>query len=178
MRSIAHPRAAAVSIRVDDQVEGPVILKEGHPLLGLGCLQQRPDQLPAGPVVGVNDAVVCVAALASQRQLAVLLPGEPCAHCEQILHSSGGFANRRLDHCGVAQPGTRVQRVLDMRLDRVVGAKHRGDAPLGVARIRFRRRHLGDDGNRRAASCGVDRKIQASHAAADAQIIGLMTHIL
>ena len=126
----------------------------------------------------MNDAVVRVAALASQRQLAVLLPGEPSAQCEQILYSPGAFANRRLDHRCVAQPATRIQRVTDVRLDRVVAAKHRGDTPLGVARVRFCRRHLGDDGNGRAASCGLDRKIQASNATADAQIIGLTPHIL
>ena len=136
---------------------------------------QRAHDLAAGGVGGVQDAAMAVAALAAEIVLAVLGAGaarEVGAERDQLADALGAVAHHQVDDVAVAEAGAGDQRVLDVRLEGILRAPHRGDAALRVGGGALRQAVLGQDDDR-ARLGGLEREGQAGEAAADDQEIRL-----
>ena len=131
-------------------------------------LVKRPLHLGAAAIAArVDDAVVAVAALAAEQQLAFVLI-ERGAPFDELANVMGSFANDHLDDFGIAQAGTGDERVLNVVLEPIVGPEHSGDAALGVAAVGLLQAVLSDDERREPRVDGHGRA-QAGDAAADDQ---------
>ena len=118
----------------------------------------------------MDDAAVAVAALAGQRELAVLLV-ELGAPADQLVDLLRRLADDHLDDLAVAQAGAGDERVLDVVLEAVLRRQHAGDAALGVGAVALLDAVLGDDEHvevRRHLEGGP----QPGDAAADDQDVG------
>ena len=79
----------------------------------------------------------------SYSRIVVLVAArEVGAEGDQVADALRPLAHHQLDDVAVAEAGAGDQGVLDVRLEGVVGAPHRGDAALGVARRALRQRSL------------------------------------
>ena len=128
------------------------------------------DFLAGGVAQGMDDAVVAVAAFASQGQLSAGLV-ELGAPGDQFLDPLRGLADHLLDDRPVAQRAAGLERVADMVLEAVFGVHDAGDAALGVGAVRYGESILGDHQHRQPRIDGQGRP-QAGQAAADDQHVG------
>ena len=73
-------------------------------------------------------------ALTAEVVLRILaaVPGEMGAKGDQLTDALGAFAHHQLDQVPMAEAGPGDQGILDVRLEGVLGAPHRGDATLRV----------------------------------------------
>ena len=109
-------------------------------MFGVGAhgVEQRALDLAAGDVAGVDDAPLAVPALAAELELPVAVARETARRVsDSQLDRRRRLARADLDDRLVAEARARDERVLDVRLERVVGRQHRGDAALGPARVGF-----------------------------------------
>ena len=85
---------------------------------------------------------------------------------------SGPSRDAELDDVAVAEPVADAQRVLDVRLERVVGLQHAGDAALRVGGVGVGRGALGGDDDA-AVLGGAQREVEPREAGPDDQVVGL-----
>ena len=83
------------------------------------------------------------------------------------------LAHRDLDRLALAEAGAGDQGVLDVELEAVVGAEHRGDAALGVLGGALGALPLGED-QHRAVAGGLEGEGEAGDAAAQHQEVDLL----
>src|SRR5262249_17163881 len=152
------------------QVDRQVALENADVGVRTGGGHQRAHDLPAGGVGGVQDAPVTVAALAAEvvfRILAAVAAREVGAQSDQLADALRAFPHHLLDEVAVAESGAGDQRVLDVRLEGVFGAPHRGDAALCVVGRALRQAALAEDRYRavtsRAQAEGQSRKPASDH---------------
>ena len=101
---------------------------------------------------------------------AFLDPREMGAERDQLAHRIRTIAHDRLDRGPIAQARTRPQRVLDVRLERIIDAPHARDSALRVGGVGLVAGRLGQ--HRDAAdSGGLDREDHAGDAAANYQAV-------
>ena len=139
-----HPGDATVV--GEEQVDGERVLD--HVDLGrvLGRRDQGPLDLRPGRVTArVRDPVAVVAALAGEREHAVVVVVEVRPERDQLAHGLGALGHQDARGLGVAPAGAGDQGVALVLLGGVPGTERRGDAALGPLG-RARRQHvLGDD---------------------------------
>ncbi len=149
------------------EVHGVVVLEEGDVAVLLGALEQPALHLLARHVPGVEDAPVAVPPLPAEVEA---VPGaaesNPPAH--QSVDLAGTVEDDPLDHAGVAQAGTGLQRVPDVGGEGVVGPHDAGDAALRVVGARLAPLLLRDDGHG-AAVRDLEGEGEARDAAAEDQ---------
>jgi hypothetical protein len=149
----------AADLALGDQVDRHREGEEGDVWLLAAGPQQGALDLTAGEVRGVGDPAVGVAPLARQIE-AVAAAGELHADLDQLADALGPLVDADLDRLAAAQAGPRGQGVVQVRLERVVGAEHRGDPTLGVVGRALVRGLLGQ--HRDAAEAGgLEREHQA-----------------
>ena len=93
---------------------------------------------------------MAVAALATEVVFvlaAFLDASESRAERDQLAHRVGAVAHDGFDRVPVAQPGAGAQRVVDVRLERVVDAPYAGDSALRVGGVGLVARGLGQHRN-------------------------------
>lgn len=114
----------------------------------LGRFQQLGGDFQAGGVLGVQDAPFGVASLAGQLVILSLRRlVEVDSPFQQFPDGSGAFLHDRADDLFIAQPGSGVQRVRDMVLERVVMVPHGGYAALRLRGTAIQKFSLGYDRN-------------------------------
>jgi hypothetical protein len=116
-------------------------------------------------VASATCATLAVAALARQVQRAVL-HRERHAQIAQPGDGVGGAFHHEARGGRVAQAGAGDERVVDVRLQAVAFAQHRGDAALRPSAGAVGQRALGDD-RHAVRRRQVQRGAQAGEAAAD-----------
>ena len=118
---------------------------------------------------------MAVAALAAEVVFvlaAFLDAGEARAERDQLAHRVGAVAHDGFDRVPIAQPGAGAQRIVDVRLERVVDAPYAGDSALRVGGVGLVARGLGQ--HRDGAGLGrLDREHQSGDTAADNQVVAL-----
>ena len=106
------------------------------------------------------------AASRDSRKLAFLVAVERNAVAEQILDARRGLAGDQLGDVAVDDAGAGGDRILDVGVDRIVGAERGGDAALGAGgRSALADRRRGDHGD--GARRQLQRAEQSRQAAAD-----------
>ena len=137
--------------------------------------QQRPLDLPSGDVLGMQDAALRVATLPAKVELALAVDfplGELHAKLDQLVDSGRAFLDDTAHDRLIAQPAPGGERVAHMALERILLARHGGNATLRVVGIRLGPAFLRDDCNR-AGVGHLERKRQPGDAAAQHQKIKL-----
>ena len=126
------------------QVEGEPLLEHGGGR-GPGGVDQGPLDLgPGGRTAGVDHPGRRVTALTGQGQGPAGLPVEDRAHGDQLVDPGRSLVHQHPHRIGVAQSGSRRQRVGQVQVGRVlVAAEHRGHAALGPAGGRLGQLGLG-----------------------------------
>ncbi len=117
----------------------------------------------------MQHAPMTMAALAPEVVFvlaAFLDPREVRAESDQFAHRFRTVAHDSLDRRPIAQAGARPQRVLDVRLERIVDAPHARDSALRVGGIGLVAGRLGQHRNA-ANRRGLDREDQPGDTAAD-----------
>ena len=144
-----------------------VVLEDAHARLRCDRLEQRALDLAPGHVGGVGDAARAVAALEVQVEVgvAVVAPrlgaGRTGRRCRCSIAMRAGPSLTQISTARSWQrPAPAMQRVRDVRLERVARAEHRGDAALGVLGVRLVGAALGDDEDV-AVRRGLERERQA-----------------
>ena len=98
----------------------------------------------------MHDASVTVAAFAGQVITAFAVAGiracEVHAQVEKPLYGLAAVLDHALDRVAVAQPGTGIERVSNMGVQRVALVEDRRDPALGIKRAPFGKRAFGDHG--------------------------------
>ena len=155
-------------------------------ILMFGCAghrrQQRPLDLAAGDVLGVQDAAFGVAAFLAEVQFARAvgagnLPlGELHAQLDQLGDARRAFLDDRADRRFLAQAGARLERVAHVQLERILFARHGRDAALGVVGVGLGAVLLGDDGHAPVRR-DFQRKGKPRDAAAEDQKIKSARHL-
>src|SRR5439155_1015444 len=118
-------------------------------------LGQRADDLVAGRVERVEDASPRMSALLSEVVLlflGVAAQVEVRPERNQPAHPGRTLADDGLDHVATAEPGARRDRIVDVRLEAVLGAPDRGDAALSVLARALGKPVLRDQHDMRASS--------------------------
>ena len=135
------------------QVNGNVVFKNLDVGLRRHRRQQRPLDLAAGDILGVQNAPFRVAAFSSQVQLAGAVGegdfalGKLHAQFDQLGNARWAFFDDRADRRFLAQPGAGLERVAHVRLEGVLLARHGRNAALGVVGIGLGAVLLGNDGH-------------------------------
>ncbi len=96
---------------------------------------------------------------------------------DQFRDARRSLLNDGAHHVFPAQARAGFERVAHVHLDGIFLAGDRGDAALGVVRVRFRAVLLGDDGHAPAAG-HLEGEGQSSHPAADHQVIEIPDRIV
>ena len=132
--------------------------------------EQRPLDLAAGDVAGVEDAALGVAAFAAEIEFALailqLALVELHAEVDQLLDAAGPSLTMSADHGFIAQPGAGVEGIAHVELEGILAAGHAGDAALRPGGVRFCAAALGND-DHRAVGGGRAGEAEPGHAAAD-----------
>ena len=127
-----------------DEVDRDVVLLDADAARLAGGEERALDLAP-GRVLRVRDPPARVASLPRQVQAIRGLPVELHAERDEPADPVGAFADGDLDRLAPAQARACDERVLDVELEIVVGAEHRGDAALGVLRGALRALSLRQD---------------------------------
>jgi hypothetical protein len=155
-----HPAALG-----GEQVDGEGVREGGDPLVGAQRIGERPLDLDArGVALGVEDSRERVAALARAAPAAVGGSIELRPDVQQSLKSARRAAHDAIDGLTLAQSLPHAQRVRDVRLERVLVPKDRGDATLGVAGVPLTGRGLRQHGHREPPLRSAERRKGPRHA--------------
>ena len=126
----------------------------------------------------MEDPAVRVPAFARQVVFAVLLiraGREVRAETDEVADAVGSFVNDELDDVAVAEAGAGIERVVDVSLEGVLRAPHRGDAALSERGVADREAILGEQ--RDGAALGrLEREEETGDAAADHERVAFNTH--
>jgi 3-dehydroquinate synthase len=120
---------------LDDQIDDARMCVGGDTRQLRGALPQRPSDLAAGGITGMQHAAGAVRPFDRERRRAVLLPVELCAPLDQLADVSRPVLHQHLHGANVAESVAGRDRILGVKLRRIVGTKGRRDAALGVAGI-------------------------------------------
>ena len=164
--------------RLNNQVNGDMVLAKGDAGMVADPLDQYPFDLAAGHVQGMDDAVLRMTALATEIEIGTtavptlfsFIKTDP--EIEQFLDALRPVLDNHCHHLAIAETITRGQGVLDMQVKAVAAAKHRGNAPLREVGVAVHRLLLGNQGHR-AKFGGLEGKHQTGHATADHQKIAV-----
>ena len=172
---LAHVHAEVV---LRDQIDGEVVLEQIDVGVVAHLREQRPLDLAARHVGGVDDPVGRVPALAAEvercvRCLALVI--EVRAERHQLTHALRPLRHDDPHHLLIAQPGPRYERVVNVVLDGVGRVHHRRDSALRVVRVRLRRCLLGDDRDGAVLS-GAEGERESGHPAADDEKVVSLCH--
>ena len=138
-------------------------------------LPERPADLAAGGVTGMQDSADAVRRLETERRTTRLVAIELHTPVNQLLHQAGTVLDERPDRGLVAETVAGRQGVAPVQRRTVIGAHRGGDAALGVAGVALGGRGLGENEDA-AARRQRDRRAQSRDAAADDQKIGVFVH--
>ncbi len=134
-----------------------------------------------GGVERVQDAPLRVAALLAEVVLPVVgiaAPIEVGAERDQVADAVRPFADDHLDDVAVAEPGAGDERVVDVRLEAVLGAPDRRDAALGVLARTLGQPVLRQEDDLMPCPRTAQRRDQAGDAAADDEKVAFDGHEL
>ena len=178
-RDVEHVRARAdlraAELRQRDEVDGRVLLEDADARVPLERLEQRTLHLAPRHVLRVGDAPRAVSPFEVQIEVGVVLPLPRCpvevrADGLQRPDALRPLLHAHLDGSLVAEPGSGDERVLDVRLERVLRVEDRRDPPLRVLRVRLVARALRDEDDV-AVRRGFQREGQPRDAAADDEVV-------
>ena len=152
-----------------NQIDGHVMFQQLHPGRRVELAQQRLLDLKAGHVLHMQDPSFRMATLPPEIGLA--MPGdfaivkmEPEVH--QLLNARRTFHHDRPDCRFVAQAGSCFERVLDVKLERILVARHASDPTLRPGGIGVGALALGNHRDR-SMGCRLQGKSQPGNTAAD-----------
>jgi hypothetical protein len=132
-----------------DEIDGDVLLIERH----IGALthlafERGGDRTPGG-IGGMDHAPMCVTALTCEMIAAGCTLIGVARELDPLIEQPANVVRAALDdvahHGAIAQPGAGLERVLDVRFDRVARVEDRRDAALGIERTALAQFALGDD---------------------------------
>ena len=164
-----HPRHAAV---LDQQFGDQRVMDGVDRREPADALPERPADLAAGRIAGVQHAPHAVRRLASEGGPPARIAIEARTPFEQFAHIDRAFLDEHLHRFRVAQAVTRPHRIGGMEFGAVLVAHRRGDSALGVPGIALGRLVLGQDSHP-ARGCQRYGRTQPGDAAADDQKISV-----
>ena len=89
---------------IDDQIDGQMVVVEGHLRQPLDRPHQSPGHFATGRIIGVYHPRMRVAAFAPQRQFAGSFFIEHSAYRQQFAHDLGSFRDHRFGDRPIAEP--------------------------------------------------------------------------
>ncbi len=140
-----HPPVA--DLRLGDEIDGAVVFVDTDIRVALDRFDQRPFDLLAGDVLGVEDAPGAVSPFAGQVVIAGFVPGKIDAPVDQVLDRFGAGFDDPANDVFPCQMSAGDDGVLHVGIEAVFGGENRGDPSLGQVGGGLGQFLLGDDGN-------------------------------
>ena len=166
-----HPKAAVWPIAPDlsggDEIDRDMVFKYLNVRLGGHRREQGPLDFAARDILRVQDAPLGMAAFFAQVKFAPArlrhLPlGKTPPQLDQFSDARRALLDDGAHHVLFAESRPRFQRIAHVHLERILLARHRGDAALGIIGVRFSAVLFRDDGD-----APVRRHLQGKRKARD-----------
>jgi hypothetical protein len=145
---VDHGKEACAALSLDDEVDRERPLVDGDVGERPDLRDERPLDLGAGRVAPrVEDAAATVGRLPPEVDAALVVAVELGADLDQPVDGRAGALDELADGLGVAETGSSDQRVLLVKVRRVVRPDRGGDAALGPAGVALAEPALGQQGD-------------------------------